>query len=773
MDSLHRLRDELAATFAREATIQASLEEYASMNALQNGSEQQRLKQRTRDLLQYKQQGGIDILRRQTGQIGLAIASANDVAEKMTREVRKLGKTQERLKACIERSDGMIRVRQSMQRLKASMATKNYKDAAGCLQELREIEAMHIPLDVSDTLRMNNAESDIRYAIESQMEAALRNHDEATILRVGAIFEPMRFAEEGVQMVLHFLERNLRERLDGIQGPPNAVWSVPELTSHLVQAFNAVAETIQRYDPLLVQSFSTVHGAERMLASAYSIGTPVAVHILTAYIKQRGLADLLAKAKQGGKSSKNPPASPSKREEESLDLHPYLNELVVIIQHSQTYERFMRSREAQYVSKSTGSPSTKAWLPSYNASNLNQCVQDLAGYYCSLEEQCLLIAARKASALEELRSIVLDDQLIPVSSIVDEVFYIARHSGSRSLASGHVDSASGVLTVLATLVQSTVGNIFKARVAAMAKEGQGGALSMLGTLTPKQLRDQVQHIQVSIGKKMVTASIPTPPTSNPKSTPSSATPTAVMMVMAPPVTLNSIDAAVQYLAQLQQTFESEMTAAFPDRPPRLAACLLGLEETASEFKALLLTCLDTVCEAMIQPKVTSTCAPLLKKASYELTDAMFTANEANDPYVLALIQAVDSVVAPFESHLSRANFAQLMEAAGDIAVALVENMITTKSFNPLGAMQLEKEVRLLLAHFGSKCDHSKRHHDSFAALRQISMVLTVDTPDDVLEFIGRPTKGVPWKLSRQRVVDLLHLRVDFTTAAVLAVKLEG
>ncbi|RHY95038.1 hypothetical protein DYB35_006974 [Aphanomyces astaci] len=770
---LQQLRDELAATLAKEASVRTSLESYVTRtSSTKDGelSEHEQLQERTQTLLQVKHQGGIETLRRQTAQVGAAIVSANDVAEKMTREVRKLGKIQERLKACVERSDCMLRIRQCMQRLKGAMTDKNYVDAAACLKDLRAIEAMHIPLDVSDTLRMNHAESDIRFAIEGQLDAALRHKDTRELLRVGTIFEPMQFAEEGVQMVLKFIHVQLQAHLDAIVGPPNAVWSVQELTSQLVQVLTQ--------DPL---------SADRMLAAAYAVGTPAAVSILTSYGKQRGLPGLLAKARAALKpplppssstpqpplspppTTTTPPSSASFKDDDDLDLHPYLNELVMIIQHSQTFERFMRGRQTHYVAHSPTTPHRRvvstALLPSYNASDLNQCVQDLAGFYCSLEEQSLVFAAKKALALEEIRSVVLDtDQLVPLSSVVDEVFYVARLSGARALATGHVDSACAVLNVVATLVQSTVGDVFKSRVQNNvwtdgASGGFGGAaLGLLATFTPKQLRD---HMATTLGK---TKGLTSPPTSNPRSSaPLGGKGGMPALVLAPPVTMNSLDAVGQYLAQLQASFEAQVASTFPDQPPRL-------EETASEFKALLLTCHDSVVTDLLQPKVTATAAPLFKRVSYDLSDDQFTFNEANDPFAHVLVQTVAASVEPFGAHLSRANFVTLMEGVAEGVADAVDAMIGTKTFNQLGAMQLDKEVRVLAAYFGDKCHHSPRHDHTFAPLRQTALVLNVDSPDDVVEIFGRSTKGVEWKLSKQRVVDLMHLRVDFSTAAVAAVE---
>ncbi|KDO28357.1 hypothetical protein SPRG_06596 [Saprolegnia parasitica CBS 223.65] len=682
----------------------------------------------------------------------------------MTREVRLLGRVQERVKASIERSDGILRVRQSMQRLQACMHERNYKDAAACLKELRDIEALSIPIDVGDKLRMNSAENDIRDAIERQMSAALHAKDEAAVLRLGSIFEPMLFAEEGVSMVLAFVASQLEERL----APSSSLQrlSIHDLTSHLIHVFNTVAEVTLRFEPLMLQSFGSVRGAERLLSRVYNVASPIAVRLLDAYIAQRGLADLIHKARHLPDAT-----GPNIKvaAENAVDWNPQLNEVAVVLQHSQTYERFVRARDVFYMARSS-SP-TGSLLASFNASPLNTSVQELAALYCALEDVCLSASTKKALATEEMRSIASHSALIPVSSIIDEVFYVARNGACRALATGHVDAACGVLNLVATLLETTLYDVIKSRVRALPREmREAGPLTGLLTnlQSSTQLRDQIQTI-ATLGKKMTSRNLnSTPPASTNASGP-------LTPVLAPPVTLNSIGTILSYLAQLQATLEADAMAAFSDPlPAHIKSCLSGLQDAAKGYKALLETAMSHIA-SVFQPKLASFLSPILKKTSFDLTDAMFAANEVNDPFAASLVTQLRLLLDPYEEHLARETFEQLVDAVTVVVAELLEGLLLTKlvPFNQLGAMQLEKDVRVVANYLGEKVQFNHAHHRAFGTLRQCVMVLNVDVPDDVLEFYGRPTtRGVvDWKLGAGRVIELLQARVEFTTVEIAAIEL--
>ena len=86
--------------------------------------------------------------------------------------------------------------------------------------------------------------------------------------------------------------------------------------------------------------------------------------------------------------------------------------------------------------------------------------------------------------------------------------------------------------------------------------------------------------------------------------------------------------------------------------------------------------------------------------------------------------------------------------------------------NQLGALQFDKDVRVISTFFSAEGGASDKVREAFAALTQLAEVLNVDTPQDVLDVYGHRRRGVAWTLSAARVKEVLSRRVDFTEAAI-------
>lgn len=214
-------------------------------------------------------------------------------------------------------------------------------------------------------------------------------------------------------------------------------------------------------------------------------------------------------------------------------MNEQLNEMALVIQHTQTYERFMRSRvvledeeedgegDKETNSKAGHDDEKSPVLPSIQESEMGKSVQELAGYYCFFENALLNQAARKAFQWEELHfssgdgssgdftmgGADGDDGLVcfPISSAIDEVFYVARNSGLRALATGHTDCAAGVLNMITTVLRDVVGDTMRSRIrhmttsAKLDSSASGDAASLLAA-SSAQLRDQMQQQFAKLSK---------------------------------------------------------------------------------------------------------------------------------------------------------------------------------------------------------------------------------------------------------------------------------
>ncbi|GLE09183.1 hypothetical protein PINS_up020774 [Pythium insidiosum] len=507
----------------------------------------------------------------------------------------------------------------------------------------------------------------------------------------------------------------------------------------------------------------------------YALGESAAVSVITAYMKQRQFRERMSAEKDESDATAPPRVAPAAQSEDEIaQLNAQLNEIALLIQHTQTYERFMQSRVAPPAADSDNDDV----LPSSQESELGKTVQELAGFYCFFENDLLTRAARKAFQWEELRLATSADvatgsttatAMVAISSAIDEIFYVARNSGLRALATGHVDCAASVLNMVNTVLRDALGDTMRGRIRNMAAHVKLDTGAGLLGVTSAQLRDQMQQQFAKLSKTMG----PIPIAGAAVTVGAAQTTETQRKELGPDVVMNSLEVTGTYIAQLKDEFEDELAQDFPDQVPTyLQTCLLGLEDAAAELSQLLEASRKKLCK-VLEPRVASLLAPVIatntKRAtvSYELTEQMFTFNEANDPFAVQFVVSMrDSIVAAFRETLSPTNLDALVDALAGCTAELLERWFYGRHvrFTQLGALQFDKDLRVLSAFFG---EHSATSRERFATLAQIAMVLNVDSPSDVTDFVGRRSRGgVAWRLSGAQVKEVLARRVDFADAAI-------
>lgn len=744
----------------------------------------------------------VTVLSAQTGGVVERIANANDVAEKMTREVRRIDIIQSRMSACLAQSSQLLNLRNAMVGIRRAMQHRTYPEAAKFLKELKAIEQL-MPLDVADKLRMDTIENDLKGIIESSFDDGLRAGERAKVQTYAPLFQivSQEYEERGFQQLLAYVKSSLDEQLSGMT---KGSFSTREQMDHLTTIFNQIAAVSQEYDQLLTSCFARISGANRLIQAIYGIGEKFAVAVLSAYMQQRRFHDRMqaaaASEQQVASNTTTPRTSQNTQtlargslspvnageaansshaaEDEIAVLNEQLNEVALVIQHTQTYERFMRSRVVVVsVNEGTSSNNNREQathvLPLSHESELGKTVQELAGYYCYFENDLLNKAARKAFQWEEIRHSSgpssslpnAGDEVLtfPISSAIDEIFYVSRNSGLRALATGHVDCAASVLNMINTVLRDALGDTMRSRIRNMAAHVKladvEDTAGLLGASS--QLRDQMQQQLAKLSKNMGPIQLPTTAAASGVPEP--------RKELGPDVVMNSLETTAEYIAQLKREFENELPQDFPDVPRHILTCLSGLEDSSAELTQLLVASRKKLCK-VFEPKIISALGGLLTANSkrpavhYELSEQMFTFNEANDPFAHHFVSCMRALLGPFHSTLSAANYSSLVETVAKCTTEIIEKWFSARNvrFNQLGALQFDKDVRVLSAFFGEHCEC----RETFAALNQIASVLNVDAPDDVLDFFGRKARGVEWQLSAARVKEVLSRRVEFADAVI-------
>jgi len=258
--------------------------------------------------------------------------------------------------------------------------------------------------------------------------------------------------------------------------------------------------------------------------------------------------------------------------------------------------------------------------------------------------------------------------------------------------------------------------------------------------------------------------------SNSTSSNASGNPNELRKECGPDVVMNSLEATTEYIAQIKTQFADELGQDFADVPPHLLSCLNGLEDASVELSQLLSASRKKLIK-LLEPKISGALGALLAPpsskrsvVSFELTEQQFTFNEANDPFAQVFVAGMRALLGSFRATLSPSNYHELAELAARTTAALIEKWFDSRGsrFNQLGALQFDKDLRVLGGFFNEACDA----RDAFAVLTQMASVLSVDALEDVPDVFGRTSRGVAWKLSAARVKEILSRRVEFADAAI-------
>jgi len=87
---------------------------------------------------------------------------------------------------------------------------------------------------------------------------------------------------------------------------------------------------------------------------------------------------------------------------------------------------------------------------------------------------------------------------------------------------------------------------------------------------------------------------------------------------------------------------------------------------------------------------------------------------------------------------------------------LLEQQIFKCTFNQLGGVQLDKDLRLLVGYFSSQTQWPVR--DKFARLMQMATILNFEMVHEILDYWGTSSGPMMWRLTPTEVRKILQLR---------------
>ncbi|CAG0913418.1 unnamed protein product [Notodromas monacha] len=191
-----------------------------------------------------------------------------------------------------------------------------------------------------------------------------------------------------------------------------------------------------------------------------------------------------------------------------------------------------------------------------------------------------------------------------------------------------------------------------------------------------------------------------------------------------------------------------------------------VERSMKIFKDLLMSILlslmdlgmDQVKAAVVQPRVRPWVEGFIG-TNYNISDDEFSDYEANDPFVHEFIANLDALLMSFKNSLTPGNYDILVVMLTGEVTTQLEKAVMKKTFNRLGGLRLDKEIRALVAYLSSMCTWGVR--EKFSRLTQISTLLNMERLTEVSEFWTSRPDSVVRLMSPSQVKLVLELRDEF------------
>ncbi|XP_028333391.1 conserved oligomeric Golgi complex subunit 4 isoform X2 [Physeter macrocephalus] len=147
----------------------------------------------------------------------------------------------------------------------------------------------------------------------------------------------------------------------------------------------------------------------------------------------------------------------------------------------------------------------------------------------------------------------------------------------------------------------------------------------------------------------------------------------------------------------------------------------------------------------------------------------FNDYEANDPWVQQFILNLEQQMAEFKASLSPVIYDSLTSLMTSLVAVELEKVVLKSTFNRLGGLQFDKELRSLIAYLTTVTTWTIR--DKFARLSQMATVLNLERVTEILDYWGANSGPLTWRLTPAEVRQVLALRIDFRSEDIKRLRL--
>lgn len=539
---------------------------------------------------------------------------------------------------------------------------------------------------------MTRAANTLREHLVRKFEEAARKEDEPSIERLFKLFPQIGRAEEGVDLLAKYLATQAEaviRRACIVSDARSEAAVFADAVTRVVEAGGAALERARRAAAAAAPGL--LHRALLAIQPAVCAGI-------------RRIAGELVAARRLSQD-------PARGLSSALSAEPVLAELALTHSRISLYFSFLRRKaevDAAPLKEAEKKASKDAVEKIIAECDLMRTAQEILGYYLALERYFLEESVNKALKL------ATPQVGVTTSSLVDDVFFIARKVIRRAVSAGSVDGACCVLNEVSAQL-----------------ERAAGALRRWLRAPP--------HEPLPLGAPREARAAPDP---------------------------DLVAARLLYLAHMA---EAEAGADWAERlateacgaagvlartaaeREKVASCAAGLGGAAAAFRAA---------QDLALAALTAALTPKLQAWALHLVDTANTEDMEDDAD--ALPQALEQLTEAARAAISGRSVEALLQAALGELAARAEAAMLTGRYDRAAALRVERRARRLAAWAGGAAAGRER----CARLTQAAALLALDAPQHARDALG-PAPRMP----APRAKDILARRIDFKMEDIKRLKL--
>ncbi|XP_071957457.1 conserved oligomeric Golgi complex subunit 4-like [Antedon mediterranea] len=684
--------------------------------------------------------------------LGDMISFTSDLAENVSGKVRILDLAKSRVQAAKHRVNDVLDLKFCTDGVQTALQSEDFEKAAAHIHRFLSLDEKVLKQFAPETKEsggldaslqvLREAEKRLQTLVHEKFDEAVGTSDLASVERFFKIFPLIGLKDEGLAKFSSYLKTQIANKSTehievGLSKSTTDRRAKVMFVDTLTLLFEEIARIVEIHQPLV----ETFYGPGRMLHLMMDLQEECdkqAKIIVDNFVKHR---DFHSKSKLVMQAFRtNYKASNPAERLDPMELDVMLAESTLLNARTELYLRFVRRRvmadiDISDVDEAQKQEHTSDLEKMVLTCQLSCCMQEIIGSYILMEEYFMKETVNKAVSMDTLES---ESQ---TSSMVDDVFFILKKCTKRAISSGSVDCACAMVNHTASLLESNYRDVLYSKLRAGFPSGSFDVTQAYNLLQQGKF-----------------------PTS------SSDTDAAKLEFL---TTLNNIEVSLEYTHALKKSITEECESLISKGAgevgrAKLESCIADLAQLNHKFKDVLDYGLSQLNTSAIKPRI-KPWVDTYQSVSHSITEEEFSNYEANDPFIQEFMINLETLLLTFKESLTSSNYDALVSLLTTAVTAQLEKTVLKMTFNRLGGLQFDKELRSLIGYLTSVTQWTIR--DKFARLSQMATLLNLERVTEVMDYWGTNSGPLTWRLTPTEVRQVLSLRNDFRHEDIKRLKL--